>query len=227
MNTNIIKVNHLTSYQQKLIVKLSNAVEAGNAQMAQIYARMAISDAQKRQCLQLRANVHFLMYNLYMQLKNYSKAETEIDFTILYIKKAQQSNGCNDKDLALYRDSLIYKASLYIRMEKYQEAIPVYTEALEVSLDMDDVMLSISISETLGICQRALGNHNAAWSNLVSGWELIETLGEAIFHSGQFCKLYALEMMKISPAYIEVRYINRFNSLWGEDWEKRVYHNST
>ena len=79
---------------------------------------------------------------------------------------------------------------------------------------MDDVMLSISISETLGICQRALGDHNAAWSNLVSGWELIETLVESIFYSGQFCKLYALEMMKISPTCIEVRYINRFNSLW-------------
>lgn len=52
-------------------------------------------------------------------------------------------------------------------MEKYQEAIFVYTEALEVSLDIDDVLLSISILETLGICQRALGGHNAAWGNWV------------------------------------------------------------
>lgn len=117
--------------------------------------------------------------------------------------------------------SLIYKGSLYIRLGKYKEAIPVYTEALEISLDMDDVMLSISLSETLGTYQRILGDHNSAWVHLTNGWELIETLGLFIFYNGRFCKLYALEMMKISPKYIEASYINRFSSLWGEGWKKR------
>lgn len=227
MDTNIIKVNHLTPYQQKLISKLGKAIDDGNAQMAQVYAGIVIGDAQKKKCLHLRAKVHFLMYTLYIRLRNYTKAESEIDLALVYIRKAQQSNGFNDLYMSLYCDFLIYKASLYIRIEKYKEAVPVYKEALEVSLDLDDVMLSISISETLGICQRALGNHNAAWGNLADGWELMERLGDPIFHNGQFCKLYALEMMKINPKYLEVRYIVRFNSLWGEGWDKRILLNGT
>lgn len=226
MNTNILLVNHLTSYQRKLISKLRDAIEDGNMQMAQKYAGIAIGDAQKKQCLQLRADVHFLMHTLYMQSKNYSKAEAEIDLAIVYIKRVQQTNGFNDISMFFYRDSLLSKASIYVRIEQYKEAIPLYLEALEVSLDMDDLILSISIWETLGICQKAIGNHNAAWGSLVAGWGLIETLDESIFHSGQFCKLYALEMMKINPIYIEDRYVNRFNSLWGEGWDKMIYHST-
>lgn len=64
-------------------------------------------------------------------------------------------------------DNLLRKKTSLLRVEKYQEAIPVCTEALEVSLNMDDVLLSIGILETLGIWQRALGDHNAVWGNWV------------------------------------------------------------
>lgn len=206
---------------QQLLIKVSLAVSQQNEKQAKDYSGQAIELAKKHELYHLEALAHYFMYNLYASLEKDEEAEKSIDQALLYAKKAVDHNI--EGSTTSYAQYLIVKGNSFLLRKKYEKAIPFYSEALQITKSDHVSSMSISMCQMLGLCYRKTGDSYTAYDYFKEGWELIEAdmTTEAI-REQQVLSYYAIEFKKVLRGKEAEQYTQRFEEIWGEDWDDKI-----
>lgn len=208
------------AFEQHLL-HLSDAVAKNEGGMAAKHRDEALRIAKHYEWYALCALVHYLTFSLYYALKEYKTAETEIDQALGYIGVAMEKE--RQGHLLNYCQYLGGKAMLLLTQGQYEKAAGIYGEGVAAATELGDRILVVGLHQMHGFCLRKMNEAKQAWRSFVTGWEMAETTTPEDLQGNIMYRFYAMEMLKTNvPIDEQVKYIHRFNELWGREWKERV-----
>lgn len=207
------------NYQQ-LLLKLSESTGRGDEKKAEEYARTAISIIKDYNFPHMEALIYYLLYSMYVSVNgNNRKIEETLDKAIELSKEAVEKNIAGSRMTCC--QYLVTKANTFFFNKKFNNALQLYSEALDISKKDCAAELQISIYQMIGTCKRIAGDFDS-WEAFVNGWKIVEKLGEKEIKNQVILRYYAKEMLKTGSSKERAEYEKRFALFWGEDWQEQI-----
>lgn len=206
---------------ERHLLRLSDAIAKNKGGKATKHRDEALRIAEHYEWYDLCAVVHYLTFSLYYARKEYKTAETEIDQALAYIRVAMEKE--RQAHLLNYCQYLGGKAMLLLMQTQYEKAARIYGEGVAAATELGDRILVIGLHQMHGFCLRKMNEAKRAWRSFVTGWEMVEAAVPEDLQGNIMYKFYAMEMLKTNAPMGElVKYIRRFDELWGKEWKERV-----